>query len=224
MSAARNLAVLRPLLGLDARKNWQSKGKAGMDAKRMFELSSSSDEYKAIQSEFFSTMQHVEIDTIHRIENGSQHELYSVHRRNVERDVEQSSLPSNRLTLVQLLFHGTSEDAISNIINSDTAGFLPLLAGSVTGAIWGDGTYFARDASYSHDYAARLSSGQRQMLVVEVVVGRWTTGRAGLKECPLIPGEKYRRFNSLSNREDDPSIFVIQHTSQAYPAYVITYH
>ena len=29
---------------------------------------------------------------------------------------------------VRLLFHGTSEQAIDNIINSDNAGFLPMLA------------------------------------------------------------------------------------------------
>ncbi len=45
-----------------------------------------------------------------------------------------------------------------------------------------------------------------------------------LQVCPLLPGEKYRRYHSLVNNEANPSIFVVQHTSQAYPAYLITFH
>lgn len=122
-----------------------------------------------------------------------------------------------------MLFHGT--DAVEMIVNStDGHSFLPLLAGTAVGAIWGDGTYFARDAKYSHDYARALPTGQRQMLVVEVAVGRWAQGKRGLKSCPVIPGEKYTRYNSLVNDPGNPSIFVVQHSSQAYPAYLITYH
>ena len=40
--------------------------------------------------------------------------------------------------------------------------------GMTTGALYGDGTYFARDASYSLDYACTMPSGQRRMLVAEV--------------------------------------------------------
>jgi hypothetical protein len=93
------------------------------------------------------------------------------------------------------------------------------------GAIHGDGTYFARDAKYSHDYARKVpsSGGLRQMLVVEVMVGKWTKGKKRMKVCPLLPGERYNRFNSLVNDQSDPSIFVVHHSNQAYPAYLITY-
>ena len=117
-----------------------------------------------------------------------------------------------------------SEEAMLSIINSSQAGFLPLLAGTKVGAIWGNGTYFARDAKYSHSYACTLVSGKKQMLVAEVVVGQWAQGAGGMKTCPLLPGHKYHSYNSLCDNTDNPSIFVIQHTSQAYPAYVITYH
>ena len=40
--------------------------------------------------------------------------------------------------------------------------------GKATGAIYGDGTYFARDASYSLNHALPLALGQNQMLVAEV--------------------------------------------------------
>ena len=122
-----------------------------------------------------------------------------------------------------MLFHGTT--AIESIVNStDGHGFLPLLSGSRVGAIHGDGTYFARDAAYSDTYARTLPTGQKQLLLVDVIVGRWTAGRQGMRVCPTVPGEQYIRFNSLVNNAADPTIFVVQHSSQAYPTHLITYH
>jgi poly [ADP-ribose] polymerase 7/11/12/13 len=99
-----------------------------------------------------------------------------------------------------------------------------MLAGTTTGAIYGNGSYFARDAVYSKDYACSLPSGQRKMLVAEVVVGMWTKGRQGMREMPLLPGERFRRYHALVNDEQSPSIFVVQHSSQAYPAYLLAFH
>ena len=44
------------------------------------------------------------------------------------------------------------------------------------------------------------------------MVGRWTRGAPGLKSCPLLPGEEFRRYNSLVDKEADPHIFVVQVT------------
>ena len=124
--------------------------------------------------------------------------------------------------------------AVEAIINSsDGVGFLPLLSGTCVGAIHGDGTYFARDAWYSDGYArtlatgqqmGRAAAGQRQLLVVDVITGLYCKGTQGDKMCPLLPGEQYASYNSLVDNEADPRIFVVQHTSQAYPAYLLTYH
>ena len=62
------------------------------------------------------------------------------------------------------------------------------------------------------------------MLVVDVLVGRYTQGVKGMKTCPVVPGEQYTRFNSLVDKMEAPSIFVVQHSDQAYPKYLITYH
>ena len=43
-------------------------------------------------------------------------------------------------------------------------------------------------------------------------MGRWTRGAPGLKSCPLLPGEEFRRYNSLVDKEADPRIFVVQVT------------
>ena len=62
------------------------------------------------------------------------------------------------------------------------------------------------------------------MLLADVVVGQWARGGRGIKMCPLLPGEQFKRFNSLVDHVVNPSIFVCQHSSQAYPAYLISYH
>ena len=98
-----------------------------------------------------------------------------------------------------------------------------------------DVRYFARDARYSDGYARTLRNGQKQLLVVDVITGLYCKGTqakynkagkwiSGDKTCPLLPGQQYVRYNSLVDDEADPSIFVIQHTGQAYPAYLLTYH
>ena len=83
---------------------------------------------------------------------------------------------------------------------------------------------FARDAEYSDSYAIQTKSGHKQMLVVEVLVGKWAKGAPGMKKCPLLPDDRIQCHDSLVDNIADPAIFVVQNSNQAYPAYVITYH
>ena len=112
---------------------------------------------------------------------------------------------------VKWLFHGTSQENIDVIVKSPV-GYNPMLAGSAVGAIWGDGTYFAKDAKYSHSYTELKN--ERKMLLNRVIAGKWDQGAQGITKFPR---------NSLVNDVKNPSIFVIQHSNQAYPSYVITY-
>jgi hypothetical protein len=162
LKISRSVGSLQSLLGFEDRARWESRDKAGLDDARLFPVRPGSEEFETIARELLRTLTGATVDSIERVENGPQHELYSVHRRNLERDVAQAGGWAER-KIVQLLFHGTSEEAVQSIVHSDSAGFLPLLAGSTTGALWGDGTYFARDASYSDSYACRLASGQKQV-------------------------------------------------------------
>ena len=179
--------LTRPALGLDARARWQSTDRLGLDETKLFVVPAGSQEHDEISAEFDKTLPHLAIDTIERIENGYQHEQFSVHAKAVEascgapRSIGFFLVFFLRATMRRLLFHGT--DAVECIVNDMVSGFKPLLSGSVTGAIHGDGTYFARDASYSDSYARTLPSGQKQikMLLVDVMVGRCTHGGRGVK-------------------------------------------
>ena len=150
------------------------------------------------------------IDQIDRVENGAQRELHAAFRRNLERSLGPAFDPA---CMVRLLFHGTRAEAAQSIIRSETGGFLPLLAGTVTGAMWGDGTYFARDAAYSDRYAAQLAGGQRQMLIAEARTGVEVCveeGRGRRKERSLgqfgrSDGIQKRHASCPSRRHTQPS-------------------
>jgi poly [ADP-ribose] polymerase 7/11/12/13 len=195
----------------------------GQDQTKLFDMDRESEEFKTVQLFFAKTMPcNIVLDAIQRIENGPQHDIFCVQRKNVRKDMRKVGKRFERSSIL-LLFHGTSESALDSIINS-TSGFQPLLAGSATGAIWGDGTYFARDASYSDSYACRTTLGTKKMLAVKVLVGLTTQGKSGLKQMPRLCGGEYVCYHSLVDNVDNPSIFVVQQTGQGYPAYLITYH
>ena len=198
------------------RTMWQS---TGTESQKLFPVAAGTPEHTAVHVQFAATMPHHNIDRIERVENGYQHEQFTLAAGNIARQAGASYNPG---TTRQLLWHGTT--AVDQIVNGSLAGFLPLLSGTATGALYGDGSYFARDAKYSNNYARRLSNGQRQLLLVDVAVGRWTLGVKGMNVYPLLPGEEFKRYDSLVNNVRNPQIFVVQHSNQAYPKYLVTYH
>jgi poly [ADP-ribose] polymerase 7/11/12/13 len=220
ITGAASPPAIAGLLGLDRRDRWQSTGCRGLDETKLFAVDTSSAEYEVVRSAFARTMPHAEIDSIQRVENGPQHEAFSLHFSQVAASLAHGGVPGG---VTRMLFHGTGDEpAVQSIVHG--SGFQVTLSGSRVGALYGEGTYFARDASYSNNFACILPNGQRQMLAAEVVVGRCARGSAGMRQCPLLPRERFKRFNSLVDNEANPSIFVVQNSSQAYPAYLITYH
>jgi poly [ADP-ribose] polymerase 7/11/12/13 len=207
------------------RYTWESPDKAGLAPNKLFHVNTSSNEYQKVRDLFMKTMKgRAQITNIERVENGSQHESFCVQKKIILRDIEESgSRFAGRKGLVQPLFHGSTQGSIQAIVNCQSAGYIPILAGSAKGAIWGNGSYFARDAGYSHEFTENVG-GQRKMLLNEVIVGEWAQGAPGVHKYPIASGtNKYRICNSLADKPDNPSIFVIPHSNQAYPAYVITY-
>ena len=61
------------------------------------------------------------------------------------------------------------------------------------------------------------------MLLNEVLVGEWTLGAPQIAVYPKVPGAESRWYDSLVDNVQAPSIFVVQHSYQAYPAYLISY-
>ena len=129
------------------------------------------------------------------------------------------------LSATKWVWHGSAGDGVYGSIVGN--GFQPQLSGRTTGHIYGHGTYFARDAKYSHDYAYRpggSSDPRRQLLLCSIRPGESCRGVQGMKLAPLKPGRTDgERFNSFVNDVADPSIYVIQHQCQMRPMYEVTY-
>ena len=80
--------------------------------------------------------------------------------------------------------------------------------------------------SYSHGYSlAAGANNERKMFLAQVLVGRSALGTPGLAIPPLVDENNKRlgKVNSLVDNVNEPTIFVVQEGSQAYPSHVITY-
>ena len=62
------------------------------------------------------------------------------------------------------------------------------------------------------------------MLQVDTAVGRWAKGEQWMRLPPVLPGGGLGlRYDTLVDDVRNPSIFVVPRSSQAYPAYELTY-
>jgi len=109
------------------------------------------------------------------------------------------------------LFHGTKEEVITTIA---AGGFDQSFN---TTSAYGMGTYFARDASYSHAYMRPDKKGVSFMFLCDVLVGKPCQGTSRL----VIDTTKY---DSAVDHSMNPSIFVTPHADGAYPKYIIAFH
>lgn len=83
------------------------------------------------------------------------------------------------------------------------------------------GSYFARDAKYSHSYTN--DSGTRCMFVSRILVGDFTKGNSSYLRPPSKDGGDTIFFDSCVDDVHNPSIFVVFEKHQVYPEYLILY-
>ncbi|XP_014667230.1 PREDICTED: poly [ADP-ribose] polymerase 11-like isoform X2 [Priapulus caudatus] len=124
------------------------------------------------------------------------------------------------------LFHGTIPENVEAILH---LGFDWRLSGENVGVKFGQGSYFARDASYAWNYGGPDQLGIEYMFVATVVVGDYVEGKSDYRRPPSkLPGiERPVRpcdyYCSCVNKRQNPTVFVVFDTAQAYPQYVISY-
>ena len=116
------------------------------------------------------------------------------------------------------LWHGTKEDSVKDIISN---GFL---RDYNTTAVYGRGTYFARDARYSlqKQYAVPNANGEQTLLLSRVLLGCPCKGHQRMTKPDQKPGS-VQLHESMVDSLFDPSIFVLSTGSdhQAFPEFVI---
>jgi len=89
--------------------------------------------------------------------------------------------------------------------------------------MFGIGSYFARDSSYSIGYCTGVDSqGAKYILQCRVVVGEYVKGDSSMKTPPYKPGTT-DQFDSTVNVVNDPSIFVVYTDTAAYPEYIVKF-
>ncbi|NWW21055.1 PAR14 polymerase, partial [Falcunculus frontatus] len=182
---------------------------------KIVELKPDSREYKDVQERFLRTCQFFKIEKIERVQNPYFWKAYQI--KKCEMDKKNGSRKNEKL-----LFHGTSKESLT-LINKH--GFNRSYAG-MHAANFGNGTYFAVNASYSaHDtYSKPDVNGRKYMYLARVLVGEYSQGIKGA----ITPASKNASnsvdlFDSSTDNVSQPSMFIIFNDIQAYPEYLITF-
>ena len=95
---------------------------------------------------------------------------------------------------------------------------------SFTGTVYGQGCYFARDASYSNNYAEVDQQEMKRMYLARVLTGEYTQGSSSMIVAPpKNPNDATVLYESVVDNTSNPGIFVVFYDANAYPEYLITY-
>nr|XP_039256341.1 protein mono-ADP-ribosyltransferase PARP14-like isoform X2 [Styela clava] len=178
------------------------------------QLNSSCAEFREIEENLGKTLSNFNINSIHRIQNKRLYNRYQQEKRRVAK-----LYPGKNIEMK--LFHGTKAD-IANKITTD--GFDRGYCGSANDVAFGNGVYFAKNASYSNNtkYATPEKNNERTIIVANVITGEYQKGTRGMKSAERISSSA-EMYNCVVNDTTNPTIFVIFVDAGAYPSYLIKY-
>ncbi|NXP11385.1 PAR12 polymerase, partial [Thinocorus orbignyianus] len=179
---------------------------------KLVQLSYTSAEYGKIKRLFEKTMKDYYIHQLQRIQNLALWQVFQWQKKQMKK------LSKKKWVDERLLFHGTSPSHVSAICEQN---FDWRICGT-HGTLFGKGSYFARDASYSHAYCS-AHSGRYSMFVAQVLVGDFVQGDPKYLRPPPRHSNSNRLYDSCVDDPIDPSIFVIFEKHQVYPAYIVEY-
>ena len=92
------------------------------------------------------------------------------------------------------------------------------------GNVYGDGVYFAADASVSSKYAEPDTNGNRYMFYCSVLTGEYTIGTKGLKSPPvknLNAPDCY--YDSTCDNIPHPTMFIIFSDNSVYATHLVIF-
>ncbi|XP_060690798.1 protein mono-ADP-ribosyltransferase TIPARP isoform X1 [Hemiscyllium ocellatum] len=119
------------------------------------------------------------------------------------------------------LFHGTSQDVVDAICKHN---FDPRVCGKHA-TMFGQGSYFARKASYSHNFSKKSQEGVHYMFLAKVLIGKYTLGKPSMRrpppQSPTDPSSDL--YDSCVDNLLEPQIFVIFNDDQSFPYFIIQY-
>ncbi|XP_049989289.1 protein mono-ADP-ribosyltransferase PARP14-like [Alexandromys fortis] len=192
--------------------NWSDMGQKKL---LVVSLQTSDPEYVTVANQFHQTCQSIIIEKIERIQNPALWRRYQANKKIMD---EKNGHERNE----KQLFHGTEASSIPHL-NSN--GFNRSYAGK-NATCYGKGTYFAVNASYSaaDTYSRPDANGKKYMYYVRVLTGNYTTGNQSLiVPPPRDPKNPTDLYDTVTDDEKKPSLFVVFYDNQAYPEYLITF-
>ncbi|XP_078359266.1 protein mono-ADP-ribosyltransferase TIPARP-like [Oculina patagonica] len=190
-----------------------------MDFERIA-LGCDSQEFQDVSKRFYETILKygAKILVVEKIKNDFLLERYNRKREQMKKKLN----VSNDDEIEKLLFHGTTPDVIDAICKQN---FDHRMRGK-NGTRYGEGSYFAVNASYSNNYSTSQSEDKtRLMFLASVLTGEYKLGGRDLRRPPLKDPNNPASdlYNSCVDNEQDPKIFVIFNDEQCYPLYLIKY-
>ncbi|PVD29530.1 hypothetical protein C0Q70_08781 [Pomacea canaliculata] len=155
---------------------------------------------------------YLNIKSIERIQNPELYKQYLAKKTQMDKQ-------NNGLQSEKTLWHGTSSDAIDNI---NLYGFNRSFCGK-NATYYGQGVYFAVNSSYSMSdtYSVRDQSGRKHLYQCRVLVGCPTVGNSNMKFLPTRQGQI--RYDSATDNNSPPKMYIVFNDTQAYPEYLITF-
>lgn len=182
-------------------------------------------DWRDISQRVFDTMPQAKIQSIHKINNAWLMERYQFAKKRM-------AVCNSGKVNEKLLFHGTTSVPPSKIINSEF-GFDFRCCSK---GLWGIGTYFAVNASYSNAYSYKpAGQAHREILLALVLTGdsyRCTRDES-LRRPPVkkkqgsptedSQGRGEERYDTVCGHTGGSDVFVVYDHEKAYPNYLITY-
>uniref|UniRef100_A0A8C0PXI1 Poly [ADP-ribose] polymerase n=5 Tax=Canis lupus familiaris TaxID=9615 RepID=A0A8C0PXI1_CANLF len=190
-------------------------------------------EYNEVASLFGKTMDRSRIKRIQRIQNLDLWEFFC--RKKAQLKKKRGVPQINE----QMLFHGTSSEFVEAICihNFDWR------INGIHGALFGKGTYFARDAAYSSRFCKddikhgntfqihgislqqrHLFRTYKSMFLARVLIGDYINGDSKYMRPPSKDGSYVNLYDSCVDDTWDPKIFVVFDANQIYPEYLIDFY
>jgi hypothetical protein len=171
-----------------------------------------SEEWNFVLNMMKKTLPNVNIIKIERVQNKDLWKYYSLKLNNIK---ERNN--NRNMEYVQWLFHGTRNTSPSHIYEK---GFDMRYCNGM----WGQGVYFAVNASYSNSYVHNSPQG-KQMFLSRVIVGDFCVSQpnSNLRFPPYKDQARMIMHDSVKGHTGGSDVFIIYDNCQAYPEYLITY-
>ncbi|XP_018417196.1 PREDICTED: poly [ADP-ribose] polymerase 14-like [Nanorana parkeri] len=177
-------------------------------------LNNSSPDYTEVVGLFTQTCL-MRIIKIERIQNKHLYQNYRIKKNSID---TKNGTNTNEMRL----FHGTEFGTTDNISHN---GFNRAYAGA-NATMLGKGTYFAIEANYSADdtYSKPHTNGYKYMYLARVLTGVYCAGNSTMITPPAkSTSNPTDLYDSVTDNESRPTVFVIFNDVQAYPEYLITF-